>query len=128
MLKYYIVPQLPPQGVAGYRDPYGMRPVISLEEELDEMARRFGNFADPARNAALYLIAKVRDRAHAEFGDFREDLTAYLQEVRIRNQALAYPNEAKQAWRDALQLLHEDYWRRYLFDPITDLAPLDTFV
>jgi Ca2+-binding RTX toxin-like protein len=53
-----------------------MRPIISLEEELDELARRFGNFADPARNAALYLIARVRDRAYTSFEDFRKDLTA----------------------------------------------------
>jgi hypothetical protein len=128
MLKYYIVPQLPPEAAAGYRDPYGMRPVISLEEELDELARRFGNFADPARNAALYLIARVRDRAHTEFEGFRKDLTAYLEAVRIRNQTLPNLNEAKQAWREALQLLREDYWRRYLFDPDTDLAPLETLL
>ncbi|HEU0022173.1 MAG TPA: hypothetical protein VFR55_10955 [Dehalococcoidia bacterium] len=128
VLKFYIVPQLPPRAAAGYRDPYGMRPVISLEEELDELARRFGNFADPARNAALYLIAKVRDRAYTDFGDFRKDLTGYLEEVRIRNRTLTNLDEAKQAWRDALQLLHEEYWRRYLFNPITDLAAFDTFV
>jgi hypothetical protein len=128
MLKYYTVPQLPPEAADGYRDPHGMRPVISLEEELDELARRFGNFADPARNAALYLIAKVRDRAHTEFEEFRKDLTAYLEEVRIRNQTLPNLNEAKQAWRNALQLLHEDYWRRYLFDPVTELALFDTLL
>lgn len=127
VLKYYIVPQPPPGDAAGYRDPYGMRPVISLEEELDELARRFGNFADPARNAALYLIAKVRDRAYTEFRDFRKDLTAYFEEVRIRNRSLSNLNEAKQAWHDAMQLLHGDHWRRYLFDPVADLAAFDTF-
>jgi hypothetical protein len=55
-------------------------------------------------------------------------LTAYLEAVRIRNQTLPNLNEAKQAWREALQLLREDYWRRYLFDPDTDLAPLETLL
>jgi hypothetical protein len=127
VLKFYIVPQPPPETAAGYREPYGMRPIISLEEELDELARRFGNSIDPARNAALHLVAKVRDRAYTDFDDFRKDLTAYLEEVRIRNRRLSNLNEAKQAWRDALQLLREDHWRRYQFDPEADLAALDIF-
>jgi hypothetical protein len=127
VLKFYTTPQGPPMDVSGYRDPHGMRPVISLEEELDQMAIRFGNTPDPARNAVLYIIAKVRDRAYTDFADFQKDLTAYLEEVRIRNRNLTELAQARQAWAEALQLLKADHWRRYLFDLDVDLATLGTF-
>lgn len=126
IIKFYTAPLEPPRQVEGYRDPYGMRPAISFEQELDEQARNFGELADPARNAALYLIAKVRDRAYTDFQDFRQDLTAYLEEVRIRNQKLPAQDEARQAWSEGLELLRADHWRRYVFDPDTDLASFAT--
>ena len=127
LLKFYAAPLLPPSSADGYRDAYGMRPIISLEEELDELAIKFGDFSDPARNAVLYLIAKVRDRGYPEFAEFRRDLTAYFEEVRIRNRSLPDPAEAQSAWSQALQLLREDHWRRYIFDPETDLSSFDSF-
>ncbi len=127
ILKFYTAPLLPPEEVSGYRDSYGMRPVITLEEEMDETAIRFGNFPDQARNAALCLIAGVKERTYGDFAHFRQDLTEYLEEVRIRNRSLSNLPAAKDAWRKALQLLREDYWRRFRFDPNTDLAVFDEF-
>lgn len=127
ILKFYTAPLLPPEDVSGYRDSYGMRPVITLQEEMDETAIRFGNFPDQARDAALCLIAGVRDRAYTDFADFRKDLTEYLEEVRIRNRSLSNLPAAKETWREALQLLREDHWRRYRFDAETDLAVFDDF-
>ena len=124
VLKFYTTPHRPPLEASGYRDPHGMRPVISLEEELDQLAISFGGVPDPSRNAALYIIARVRDRAYTGFADFRQDLTAYLEEVRIRNRSLPELPQARQAWAEALQLLKADHWRRYLFDPDADLATL----
>ena len=123
VVKFYTTPADPPREVAGYRDPYGMRPAVSFAAEMDQQARNFGAAADPARNAALYLIAKVRDRAYRDLDEFRQDLTAYLEEVRIRYQNLPATAEPRRAWHDALNLLRADHWRRYLFDPDTDLAP-----
>lgn len=127
ILKFYTTPLPPPQDAGGYRDPYGMRPVVSLEEELDQLAIAFVEAPDHVRNAALYTISKVRDRAYTDFNDFRQDLTAYLEEVRIRNRTRPELAIAQRAWADALQLLKEDHWRRYLFDPDTDLATFNTF-
>ena len=127
VLKFYTTPQSPPLDSSGYRDPHGMRPVISLEEELDQIAISFGNTSEPARNAALHIIAKVRDRGYTDVVEFRKDLTAYLEEVRIRNRSLPELASARQAWAEALQLLKADHWRRYLFDPDVELATLGTF-
>jgi hypothetical protein len=127
ILKFYTTPQHLPLEVSGYRDPYGLRPAISLEQELDEMAASFGQAQGPMRSAALSVINNVRDRAYPEFSDFRRDLTAYLEEVRIRNRSLPNLAQARRAWSEALQLLRADYWQRYLFDPETDLAIFSDF-
>ncbi|MBM3942206.1 MAG: hypothetical protein FJ316_04655 [SAR202 cluster bacterium] len=125
VLKFYATPQSPPAQAAGYRDAYGLRPVVRFEDELDQMARSFGNVPDPARNPALYVIAKVRDRGYSDFATFRQDLTTYLEAVRIRNRKLARLEEARQAWTEALGWLRGEYWQRFLFDPDTDLAGLE---
>ena len=128
MLKFYTTPQRPPVAVAGYRDGYGLRPVVRFEEELDQMARSFKAASDEeVRDAALSVIEKVRNRAYPAFEDFRRDLTVYLGAVKERNQSLPNRAEAWQAWAGALDLLRGDYWRRYVFDPATDLAGFSTF-
>ncbi len=127
MLKFYTTPQEPPTQASTYRDPYRMRPVISLEQELDEMAREFQGVPEPMGTAAGQVISKVGERSYASFDDFRRDLTAYLEEVKIRNQNLPSLATARQAWSEALELLRADHWQKYLFDPEVELASLNTF-
>ncbi len=122
ILKFYTTPQQPPRDVQGYRDAYGLRPAISFEQELDQIAMNFGDAPDQTRNSALFMISRVRDRAYADFAEFRRDLTAYLEELKIRNRNLSYPSEAWQAWKDALELLRADHWSRYIFDHESELA------
>ena len=116
MLKFYTTPQDPPDQVSGYRDAYGLRPVITLEEELEEMSRRLSGKTEPAAKAMLDLIARVGQRDYRDFADFRRDLIAYLEEVRIRYQALPELPQARQAWFEALELLRADPWKKYDFD------------
>ena len=127
LIKYYVTPQTPPESLDGYRDFYGMRPVITLEEEMDEIAIRFSQAGGPVEPAALEVINKVRDRGYTDFADFRRDLTGFLEEVRIRNRSLPSLPAAKTAWREAAELLKADHWRRYIFDPETELAAFDNF-
>lgn len=125
MLKFYTTPQPPPAQVRAYRDPYGLRPVVNFEHELDQMARQFQTVADSAvQETALVLINQVRQRAYAALDDFRRDLTAYLEAVASAHQALPNLAEAQQVWAEALDWLREDYWQRYLFDAETALAAL----
>lgn len=125
MLKFYTTPQLPPRQAQGYRDPYGIRPVVNFERELDQMAQQFRTMADTAvQVAARTMIDQVRRRAYASFADFRRDLLAYLDAVQALHQTLAQQSETQQAWHEALAWLHEDYWQRYLFNAPTDLAGL----
>jgi hypothetical protein len=125
MLKFYTTPQLPPVQVRAYREPYGLRPVVNFEHELDQMVRQFQTVADRAvQETALVLIHQVRQRAYTVFDDFRRDLIAYLEAVVSAHQALPNLAEAQQVWAEALDWLREDYWQRYLFDAETALTAL----
>jgi hypothetical protein len=123
MLKFYTTPQPPPVQASGYREPYGVRPVINFERELDQMAQHFRAVAHAqVQETALTLIAQVRQRAYTAFQDFRQDLTAYLEAVHSMHQTLPNLTEVRQAWTEALHWLRADYWQRYRFAPETELA------
>jgi hypothetical protein len=125
MLKFYTTSQPPPRQASGYREPYGVRPVINFERELDSLAQPFKVVPDPGvRETALTIISQVRQRAYAAFADFRRDLMAYLEAVHRAHQALSNLAEARQAWAEALDWLRAEYWQRYLFHPETELAAL----
>jgi hypothetical protein len=123
MLKFYTTPQLPPVQASGYREPYGIRPVVNFERELDQMAQQFRTVANSGvQEAAMTIIAQVRQRAYTAFQDFRHDLIAYLEAVHSMHQTLPNLTEVRQAWMEALHWLRADYWQHYRFAPETELA------
>ncbi|PKB67923.1 MAG: hypothetical protein BZY81_03515 [SAR202 cluster bacterium Io17-Chloro-G4] len=128
VLKYYSTPSTPPTEVGGYRDGYGLRPVINFQQELDEMTRNYGSIGDlessseACRDSALNLIDNVRQRAYANMDAFRRDLMAHLDAVVKRNAELRDIEESRQAWNEALGWFRDDYWRRFMFNPDTEFA------
>lgn len=125
MLKFYTTPQPPPVQASGYREPYGVRPVVNFERELDQMAQQFQAVSHPMlHEAARTIIERVRQRAYTAFEDFRQDLTAYLEAVHSAHQTLPNLAQARHAWAEALEWLRADYWQRYLFHPDTELVGL----
>jgi hypothetical protein len=125
MLKFYTTPQPPPAQASGYREPYGLRPVVDFGHELDRMAQQFRAVPAPdVREAALTIISQVRQRAYVVFADFRQDLMAYLESVHRAHRGLPTRTEARQVWAEALNWLCADYWQQYLFRPEIELAAL----
>ena len=124
MLKFYSTAQSPPTDVAGYRDPYNLRPVVNFDQELAEMAR--GIMSEPAatdqvKETGLTVIEKVRSRNCPDFSEFRQDFFDFLAAIRHRNRELPDLADRQQVWKDALQLFREDYWRKYDFDADQEL-------
>jgi hypothetical protein len=125
MLRFYTIPQLPPLQASGYREPYGLRPVVDAARELDRLAQQFRAMADPdLRQAALTLVNQVRQRAYGAFADFRRDLMVYLEAIQRVHQTLPALAEARRAWSEALSWLHADYWQQYRFQPEIELTDL----
>ena len=124
ILKFYATPQVPPVQADGYRDPYGQRPVVNFQQELDEMSVGFNEVGGPVGDAAQTMIERLKERAYPDPGAFRQDLDSYLRAVGLRNRELPNLDQAQQAWRDALDMLRGEYWKRFLFDAETELAGL----
>lgn len=129
LLKYYITPEPPPREAAGYYDPYNQRPVISLEQECDDLTAAFTAAGGALGDAMAACIARVRRRDYGSIAQFRQDLQECLRLITIRNEQLyeaevpendffeiKQPTPAR-AWLDAMERLAEPHWReRYLFD------------
>ena len=122
ILKFYTTPLEPPADSSGYREPRGIRPIVDIGQELDEMARDLAECAPPVTQAGTVILDTIRERSYADYAQFREDLTAYLDQIEQRNAALANAAEASRSWLEAAQWLKEDYWRGFLFDPDSELA------
>ena len=122
ILKFYTTSQEPPADSSGYREPRGIRPIVDIGQELDEMARDLVVCAPPVGEAGMVILDKIRARSYMDYAQFRADLTGYLERIEERNGALANSAETVEAWLEAAQWLKEEYWRGFLFDPETELA------
>ena len=122
LIKFYTTPEEPPQQADGYREARGVRPIISLQEEIDTMGRALGQASGSVEGSGRVILEKIGDRDYTEYGQFRSDMNAYLNEVRTRNSRLPGCQGAKDAWTEALEWLKQDYWRRFLFDPEDELT------
>ena len=143
MLKFYITPELPPTEPAGYYDPYNQRPVISLEQECDDLTAAFTAAGGELADAVVGCIARVRRRDYGSIAQFGRDLQECLHLITIRNRDLVADSTIQQAddhggpmppllrtWSDAAERLAEPHWQeRYLFDSGDELdVVLDPFV
>ena len=124
VMKFYVAPDSPPTDPAGHYDPYNQRPIISLAQECDDLARAFTGAGDDLREAALACLGKIRQRGYAAVADFDRDLQECLRLITIRNDAMANRDAARAAWQTALDRLREDHWARFQFDADAELATL----
>jgi len=122
ILKFYTTPAEPPNDASGYRDARGIRPIVNIAEELDEMARDLAESAPAVVETGSVILNKIWERAYTEYGPFRADLTAYLDRIAERNAAQANAAEAVKTWQEAAEWLKADYWRGFLFDPDSEMA------
>ena len=124
MLKFYVAPEPPPDDAAGYYDPYNQRPVISIDQECDDLSRAFSGAGGELRDAINQCLGKVRSRGYGSVAEFGSDLRGCMAQITIRNDGMAGRDEAVAAWNSALQRLTETHWTRYLFDADSEISGL----
>ena len=122
LLKFYTTAEEPPQESAGYRDARGIRPIVNVQQELDEMRRGFSRAGGEVAGIGSTMLDKMGARAYTDYRQFGEDLGAWLEAVAERNRVAPGFDTARQSWREALEWLREDYWTRFRFDAETELA------
>ena len=124
MLKFYVAPELPPSDPAGHYDPYNQRPVISIEQECDDLARAFAAAPDGLKNAVDRCLGSIRSRGYGSVTEFAPDLHECLAQITIRVDTMPARDDAAAAWNSALNRLTESHWTRYLFDADHELNGL----
>lgn len=122
LLKFYTTPEAPPTDAAGYRDARGVRPIVNIQQELDEVRRNLMVSGDNVATAGEAVLEKIGARAYTDYGQFRTDLLTYLEAVAERNRSEENFEEAQSAWWEALDWLRGDYWTRFRFDAESELA------
>jgi hypothetical protein len=124
LCKFYLEPQSPPTQIKGYRDPYGMGPALGFVKELDRMIQSCTGLAsDALRDLAVDMLQRLKRRDYGAVAPFRRDLQQYFSLVHERNRKLDEFPSLVEVWRQGMELLREQYWLKYRFDPDADLAP-----
>ena len=122
LLKFYTTSAEPPQDASGYRDAHGVRPVVNVQQELNEIRRGLPGAGEEASEVANTILDKIGERSYSDFEQFRPDLASYLGAQRERNLRAADREGSLVAWREALEWLRGDYWTRFIFDAETELT------
>ena len=124
ILKFYVAPGLPPADSSGHFDPYNQRPVISVEQECDDLNRAFAQAPEDLRQATDRCLQRIRVRGYDSVAQFAPDLQECLAQITIRMDRMPERDDAAAAWNVALQRLTEPHWTRYLFDADSELDGL----
>ena len=123
LLKFYTTAEEPPQESAGYRDARGIRPIVNIQQELDEMRRGLARAGGEVAGLGSTMLDKIDIRAYTDYRQFGADLGAWLEAIAERNSVARNFDLAQQSWREALEWLRGDYWTRFRFEAETELAP-----
>ena len=124
LCKFYLEPQRPPTQPKGYRDPYGMGPALGFAKELERMILACeGMASSPLQDCAVAMLQRLKRRDYGGVAPFRHDLQQYFALLDERNRTLQDFLDLVGVWRQGMELLREQYWWKFRFDPEADLAP-----
>jgi hypothetical protein len=82
-----------------------------------------GLASGPLQDLAVEMLRRLQRRDYGAVAPFRRDLQQYFALVDERNRNLQDFSGLVEVWRQGMELLREQYWRKYCFDPDADLAP-----
>ena len=122
LLKFYTTSEDPPSSPDGYRDARGIRPIVNIQQEINDMKRGLLGTDEQVAATGNIVLDKIESRSYTDYEEFREDLNAWLDATSNRNRVSPEFNTLTNAWQDALAWLRDDYWTQFKFDPETELA------
>jgi serine/threonine protein kinase len=122
LCRFYLAPHPPPDEAKGYREPFGMAPPLGFSKDLDRMMGMCrGLTTGLLQEASMAILQQVKDRQYVGIEPFRRDMQEYFALIEARNTSLQGFPDLVEVWREGMALLQHQYWRKFLFDPETDL-------
>ena len=122
LLKFYTTPELPPSNAADYRDARGVRPIVNIQQELNEMRQALLGSGEDVTRAGEAILDNIGSRVYTDYEQFRSEFIPYLEAIAERNRSASDSEQALSAWREAIDWLRADYWTRFRFDADAELA------
>lgn len=123
LCQFYLEPHSPPMQAKGYRDPFGMGPPLGFTKELERMIQAAASLpSGPLQDVTVSMLQRLKRRDYGGVEPFRHDLQQYFALTHERNQHLQEFPEMVGVWHQGMELLREKYWRKFRFDPDSDLA------
>ena len=71
------------------------------------------------RDDALRILRRIEGREYGGVEEFADDFGRFLE---LRAARLRRDEEVSRVWQNALSMLEQPYWTKYMFDPTTELA------
>jgi len=100
-----------------------MGPALGFTKELDRMIQACAGLASgPLQEVVVDMLQRLKRRDYGAVAPFRRDLQQYVALVDERNRNLQEFPGLVGVWREGMELLREQYWRKFRFDPDVDLA------
>jgi hypothetical protein len=100
-----------------------MGPVLEFTTELDRMIQLWTNLADGhLQDVTVGMLQRIKKRDYGSIAPFRRDLQEYAAALDERNKSLQDFSSLMVIWHEGMAMLRDKYWRKYLFNPETDLA------
>ena len=117
IFRLYTTPEKPPRDAALFAQTREFGLSGTLERKAEALSREFTAADTGHAEAALNILSTIRERGYVSVSQFRIDFQDYLSAAESvdRNPA------AEEAWREAVRGLRSPYWKKYLFDPETEL-------
>ena len=123
IFKYYATPDGPPSDVTGYKEPVGMRAVPNFDQQIVITIQSFSSLRDTRlKEASSTILQRIQKRDYSSLEEFRVEFGQYLGLLEERNSTLSDLDGLVDVWRQAMEMLSENYWRKFLFDPDPDLS------
>ena len=124
IMKYYTNADGLPDNIDGYRNAYGMRPIISLSDEIQSLTTS-SETSEPDINLKYnHILAKIENKQYGSVDQFKNDLTEYLDKVKIQHRDKHDVSLHMGTWYEAMNLLTNSHWTKYMFNPVSDLKEI----
>ena len=123
LFKWHVPLTGPPPDTDVYSAPHGMDSVPRFEQDLAGFKRAYESmFWRDTGELGAAIVERIRERGYSQPAGFRADFERLVALYDQRYGTLAEDPAIASVWTESAGLLDLPHWRKFLFDPATDMA------
>ena len=123
-ISFYMPLKSPPDNLVEYGKPWGDYDFFNSQECVSSVTNKLSLIEDMsmAVSFGMDMLSKIQTRKYSCLVEFKEDFNSYLEIWLKELQELPSREKLIDIWSQALRLLSDGYWSKYLFDYKVDLV------